>query len=189
MENFTLNQPKTLQFNKMNYSIWNFKVVLKILILFLVLLGFENSIAQTSSNTPNTKEINSFLSTLKTSSSSDFEKLDGLVHKLNPAVYAYDNTLKIFGQNSTVLYTDLASLNYIKNNSIPAANTIELIRIDIKKSSDLYGKIDLSMFSDFPNLKYIYIYSEIATNEMTLNQIFSNYDSKYSLIYSINQGE
>lgn len=159
-------------------------------LFLLTIFLFVNIIySQTVNTTPNIKEITSLLSSLKTNSVSDFEKLDGLVHKLNPAVYAYDNTLKTFGQNYTVIYTDLASLNFIKNNSIPAANRIELVRIDIKKSSDLYGKIDLSMFSDFPNLKYIYIYSEIASNEMTLNQIFSNYDSKYSLIYSINQGE
>lgn len=186
MKNFTQNHPITLQFDKMNYRIWNNKVVLKTLILFL--LTCLNSVAQTTSNTPNIKEITSFLSTLKANSVSDYEKLNGLAYNLNPAIYTYDNTLKVYGENYTVLFSDMASLNYIKNNVIPS-HSIEMVRINITKTTDLNRKIDLSIFSTFPNLKYIYLYSLIESNENNLNQMFTNYDSKYSLIYSVNLGE
>lgn len=153
MKNFTKNYPITLQFNKMNSRILNNKVVLKILISFLVLLTYGNSLAQVNNNNSNVKEVTSFLSSLKKISSSDYENVRGLLYDLNPAIYAENNTLEIFkegGKECTVLFSDMTSLNYIKNNTIPS-NSIELVRINIIKTTDLNGKIDLSIFSNFPN--------------------------------------
>lgn len=177
----------TLLFIKKKYGIWK-NPVLKALFLFLFLAFSKISSAQTLENSSKVKEVSSFLSKLKTTSVSEYEKLDALLYKVNPAIYVYDNTLKVYGQNCTVLFTDIASINYIKNNTIPSSN-IELLQIKIKKNTDLNGKIDLSVFTDFPNLKYIYIFSETATSESYINQMFINYDSKYSLVYKINLGE
>lgn len=177
----------TLNFTKKKYGIWK-NPVLKTLFLFLILIFSKNTSAQTLVNSPKVEEVSSFLSKLKTTSVSEYEKLDALLYKVNPAIYVYDNTLKLYGQNCTVLFTDIPSINYIKNNSIPS-NNIELLQVNIRKSSDLNGKIDLSAFADFPNLKYIYILSETATSENYINQMFINYDSKYSIVYKINLGE
>jgi len=187
MKSFSQNRTIILQSNKRNCKFCNNKVVLKILILFFLMI-YGNSIAQTSNNIPKVKEVNSFLSTLKSTSISEYERLDGLIHNVNPAIYNYDNTLNVYGKNCTVLFTDIPSINYIKNNSIPS-NRVELLQINIRKSSDLNRKIDLSIFENFPNLKYIYVFSETATSENYINQMFINYDSKYSLLYKINLGE
>ncbi len=161
---------------------------MKISIIFLVSLTCQNSVAQGVNSNSSIKEVNSYLSDAKTTSISDHQNLDGLIHNLNPAIYIYDNTLKIYGENCTVIFSDIASLNFIKNNTIPS-NNIEMVRINISKNTDLSAKIDLSIFSNFPNLKYIYLFSVIESNENTFNQMFQNYDSKYTLVYSINLGE
>lgn len=188
MKNFNLNQRFNLQLNRMNYRNWNLKVIIKISIILLVSLTYQNSMAQSATSNPSVKEVNSYLSEVKTTSASDYQNLEGLIHNLNPAIYTYDNTLKIYGENCTVLFSDIASLNFIKNNTIPS-NSIEMVQINISKKTDLSGKIDLSIFSNFPNLKYIYLFSVIESNESTLNQMFQNYDSRYTLVYSINLGE
>lgn len=174
--------------NRKNNNIGNNTVILKSFILFLFLTLCDNCISQNMGNTPRIIELNSFLSSLKSTSVSEFEKLDGLIHNVNPAIYTYDNILKIYGENCTVLFTDMPSINYAKDNPIPS-NNIELLQINIRNSSDLNKKIDLSAFDNFPNLKYIYIYSVIVTNENYLNQIFKNFDSKYTIVYKINPGE
>ena len=188
MKNFNLSQRFNLQLNRMNYRNCNLKVIIKISIFLLVSLTYQNNMAQGALSNSSIKEVNSYLSEVKTTSVSDYQNLDGLIHNLNPAIYTYDNTLKIYGENCTVLFSDIASLNFIKNNTIPS-NSVEIVRINISKNTDLSQKIDLSIFSNFPNLKYIYLFSIIESNETTLNQMFQNYDSKYTLVYSINLGE
>lgn len=121
MKNFTKNHPITLQFNKMNSRILNNKVVLKILISFLVLLTYGNSLAQVNNSTFNVKKVNSFLATLKTASTSDYENARVLLYDLNPAIHTQNNTMEVCkenGKDGTVICSDMASLNYIKNNSI-----------------------------------------------------------------------
>lgn len=188
MKNFNLNQRFNLKLNRMNYRNWNLNVIIKISIILLVSLTYQNSMAQGVTSNSSIKEVKAYLSEVKATSASDYQNLNGLIYDLNPAIYTYDNTLKIYGENCTVLFSDIASLNFIKNNTIPS-NSIEMVRINISKNTDLSGKIDLSIFSNFPNLKYIYLFSVIESNENTLNQMFRNYDSKYTLLYSINLGE
>lgn len=185
MKNYTLNQPFHLLFYKIFFFNKNHKLALKILISFLVLLTYESSLAQVTNNA---KEVSTFLGSLKITSASEYENARGLLYDLNQAIYTYNNTLNIYGENCTVLYSDMASLNYIKNSSI-SSNSIEMVKINIAKTTDLREKIDLSIFSNFPNLKYIYLFSTIESTENALNQMCKNYDSKYTLIYSINLGE
>lgn len=158
-------------------------------VLFIVITFCSITIsAQVANSYPDTNEVYSYLSSLKTTSTSNYQNLDGLIHNLNPAIYINDKTLKTYGENCTVLYSDITSLNTIKNNTI-TLNSIEMVQINITKTTDLSGEIDFSIFSNFPNLKYIYLFSSIQSNENNFKQMFRNYDSKYTLIYSINLGE
>lgn len=185
MKNFTPNQLLTLRFNKMNYRIFNNGIILKNLFLFLVLFSFENNIAQ-STNQQSLKEVNSFLSSLK--SDSNYQTTENLINGPNSAIYLKNNTVKVFGENCRLLFSDIASLSYIKNNSLPS-NNVEMVRINLKKSNDLNGKIDLSLFSDFPNLKYIYIVSGLNITKQNIASMILNNDEKYSILYKIEQAE
>lgn len=167
---------------------WKMKTALKLLMLFFVLLSFENSIAQGINTNNDTQEVNTFLSKLKSTSVAEYEKLDGLLHNLNPAIYTYDNTLKTYGENYTILFTDVPSINYIKNNPIPS-NKVELVKVSIKKATDINAKIDLSIFSSFSNLKYIYIVSEINTSKQSIANMIINDDNDYTILYKIDPAE
>lgn len=185
MKTNILNQLLALRFNKMNYRIFNNSVLLKNLFLFVVLFSFENNIAQ-NTNQQSLKEVSSFLSSLK--SDSDYQKTENLINGPNSAIYLKNNTVKVFGENCKVLFSDIASLDYIKNNPLPS-NNVEIVRINLKESTDLNGKIDLSLFSDFPNLKYIYIVSGLNITKQNIANMILNNDEKYSILYKIEQAE
>lgn len=187
MKNFTKNQSMIFQFDKKNWNIWNNKVVLIILTQFF-LIFYGNIMAQGSNNSDDIKEINSFLTTLKSTSMSGYEKLDLLTSGSNPTIYIKNNTLKTFGENCTVLSSDITSLSYIKNNAIES-NNVEIVRISIKNATDINGKIDISFFSNFPNLKYIYIISSVNTTKQNIVNMIVNNKNEYSLLYKIDPAE
>lgn len=164
------------------------RIVFKTIILVVTLISFENSTAQGNNVSTDIKEVNSFLTTLKSTSDAEYKKLDGLLHNLNPAIYTYDNILKIYGENCTVLFTDMPSINYIKNNPIPS-NKVEVVKVSIKKSTDFNTKIDLSIFSSFPNLKYIYIVSGINITKQNIVNMIRNDDNDYTILYKIDPVE
>lgn len=188
MKKITSNQNLASKLSIDNHKNWITKMIIKSFLLIFVLLSFENSAAQENNNVNDIKEVNTFLTKLKSTSSSDYEKLNNLIYGSNSTVYVKNNTLKTFGENYTVLNLDAASFNFIKNNSIPS-NFIEIIRINIKKSSDINQKIDLSAFSEFPNLKYIYIISEINITKQNITNMILNNNENYSIIYQIDQAE
>lgn len=188
MKNLTQTESLNIQFNNLNYRISKIKIVLKVVVLFLVSLICENSMAQITNSSTDIKEVNSFLSSLKSTSVSEFEKLDGLIHNVNPAIYTYDNILKIYGENCTVLFTDMPSINYIKNNPIPS-NKVEIVKVSIKKATDINAKIDLSIFSSLSNLKYIYIVSGINTSKQSIVNMIINDDNDYTILYKIDPVE
>lgn len=192
MKNFTLNQNSYITPSTNNFQNWSVIAVLRLLILSLIVLNCQSSVAQATNTIPSIKEANSFLDELKANSTLEYKNLDGFLHNLNPAIYTYDNTLKVYnenGENCTILFSDMSSLDFIKNNTIPSQN-VEMVQIEITKNTELSEKkIDLSIFDNFPKLKYICLYSRIPSNEITFNKMFSNYQSKYTIIYIINYGE
>ena len=188
MKNFSKTPSLNLELNRFNIQNWKIEVVLKTIIFFLVLFTFENSIAQGNNVSSEIKEVNLFLTTLKTTSDSEYKKLDGLLHNLNPAIYTYGNTLKTYGENHTILFTDIESINYIKNNPIPS-NKVEIVKISINKTTDINRKIDLSIFSGFSNLKYIYIVSGINTTKQNIVNMILNDNNDYTILYKIDPTE
>ncbi len=191
MKKFTLNQNSYITPSKNNFQNWSVTASIRLIILSLIVLNCQSSIAQATNTIPSIKEANSFLDELKANSTLEYKNLDGFLHNLNPAIYTYDNTLKVYnenGKNCTILFSDMSSLNFIKNNTVPSQN-IEMVQIEITKNTELSKKIDLSIFDNFPKLKYISLYSRIQSDENTFNKMFSNYQSKYTIIYIINYGE
>ncbi|KDN56317.1 hypothetical protein [Flavobacterium seoulense] len=187
MKNFSKTPSLNLELNRFNIQNWKIEVVLKTIIFFLVLFSFQSSIAQ-ATNSKDINELNSFLSKLKATSASEYKELDDLINKPNSIIYINENTMKTFGENYTALFFDIASLNYLKSNTIDS-NNIEIVRINIKKSSDINTKIDLSIFSNYPKLKYIYIFSGINISEQNISNMIINNTEKYTLLYQIAEAE
>jgi hypothetical protein len=169
----------------------------KLILLTLSILSFIpfKGIAQDANSvTPAIMEVNAYVSSLKTteknfpSSFSNAQNVEDLVYKLQSSVYFNSGSVKTFGDNPKNLYTDIASLNGISNASLSKRN-IEIVIIKINNSNDLNSIIDLSLFSDFYKLKYIYIVSSVNTTEQNIAKMFHNYDEQYSIFYKINLGE
>lgn len=68
MINFTRNPPLGSELSKFNISNWKIEIVLNTILLFLALITFENSTAQTTNDSADIKVINSFFSSLKATS-------------------------------------------------------------------------------------------------------------------------
>ena len=68
-------------------------------------------------------------------------------------------------------------------------NNIEIVTIKINSATELSSTIDLSVFSNFKNLKYIYIVSSVSTTDVALSKMILNYDEKYSIFYKVEKGD
>jgi hypothetical protein len=153
------------------------------------------SIAQNGNSVaPTIMEVNAYISSLKAieqnsaSSFSNAQNVEDLVYKLQSSVYFNSGVVKTFGENPKNLYTDIASLNGMSNASL-LKNNIEIVIIKINNANDLNSKIDLTVFSDFYKLKYLYIVSSVNTTEQNIVKMIYNYDEQYSIFYKIEKGE
>lgn len=165
------------------------------LLLVLILVSFcQNVLAQSTRNgTVVIREINSFLSTASSGSTAratseitgiNTDQLRNLVTKVQPSIYFFQGVVKTYGNAPTKLYTDASSLSQV-NNLISEKQDIEIVTIRINTESDLSSFIDLSVFSNFPNLKYIYILSNVETTESVIVGLIQNNDERFSLFYKI----
>ena len=68
-------------------------------------------------------------------------------------------------------------------------NNIEIVTIKINSPNELNSTIDLSVFSSFKKLKYVYISSNTIINEFILSKMIRNYDEKYTVFYTIENGD
>jgi hypothetical protein len=144
--------------------------------------------------TPKIIEVKSYISSLKAVEQnmnlhySNAQNVENLVYNLQPSIYFFSGDTKTYGENPKNLYTDVASLNAILSAGLQEKN-IEIAIIKINNANDLNSKIDLSIFSNFYKLKYIYIISSVTTTEQNIVKMLNNYDEQYSIFYKIEIGE
>jgi len=174
------------------------KIIKLKLLLVLILVSFcQNVLAQSTRNGEVViREISSFLTTASTGSSAratagitgiNTDQLRNLVTTVQPSIYFFQGVVKIYGNSPTNLYTDANSLSQV-DNLISQKNNIEIVIIHINSSSDLSSVIDLSVFSNFPILKYIYILSNVETTKTVIIGLIQNNDERYGLYYKIDKG-
>ena len=147
-----------------------------------------------NSDAPEILEVNAYISSLKDlernnpSSFSNANNVEDLVHTLQSSIYLNSGVVKTFGDNPKNMYTDLASLNGISSKSLSKSN-IEIVIININNANDLNSKIDLSLFSSFYKLKFIYVVSRVNISPQNIAKMLVNYDDQYSIFYKIEKGE
>ena len=157
--------------------------MLQKLLLILIVAGYSvNSNAQQARTTPAIQHVDQFLSTMRAQNQNNISNAERLLKDVQPAVYYFGGEVKSYGNNPSCLYTDVVSMNSIPA-SIPTSG-IEMITVKAK-GSELAGGLDLSVFSTFPNLKYIYILSDKdATSQDIINSI-QNHNPAYRVFYEI----
>jgi hypothetical protein len=148
---------------------------LSVFVLFSTTILAQNG----NSTTPVVKELDSYLSSLKVSDLNKSNTIENLLYNLQPAIYFYSGEVKIYGEKPNTLYTDINSIQDADNPSILKEN-IEIINLKITNTN---GNIDLSKFSNYNNLKYIYVVSKINLTDQNVINMIRNYDEKYIVFY------
>jgi hypothetical protein len=139
-------------------------------------------------------EVKAYLAHLKASelnlrnSISNSNRLEHLLNDVQSAIYIHSNEVKTYGVNPPVsLFANSSLLSTIQSQTI-AKDAIEIVTITINQSSDLNRPIDLSVFSNFPNLKYIYILSNIETTGNVISTLIRNNTANFNVFYKIDKG-
>jgi hypothetical protein len=191
MKKITLNQIVTPKNNFFSVQQRLSSSIKKVLFLFVFSFSFVSLSAQNGNSVPPViKEIKTYISSLKTGdkkmkvSASNSQHIENLVFGVQPSIYLNSGSKKIYGDNPVKLFTDISSLGGISS-SVLSKDAIEIVVIKIKNTSELNSKIDLDIFSNFNNLKYIYIISSINTSEQNITNMFINYKNQYSIFYKI----
>ncbi|TDP61925.1 hypothetical protein [Flavobacterium dankookense] len=186
------NQLINLQTNKM-FEKSNVTMRIKVMLLLMFAMICANMSAQVrleSEDAPVIRELNTFLNSergMRLSSSntySDVKNLEDLISNVQPSVYFYSGNVKTYGEKPKNLFTDLSSLSQLSNPSI-LKNNIEIIIISISNSSELNGTLDMSLFSSYKNLKYIFLTSKVNVSDRTISRMIQNNNEKYSVFFRV----
>jgi len=174
------------------------KSILLLLVFLLILFNSINVSAQeqrsTTKEEPKILERKNFLNELRVSEESaratysDAQHIENLLSKVQPSVYLFSGNAKTYGEKPTCLFTNVQSLNRLNDVAIPKAN-IEMLTIKIESQSDLNATIDMNLFSDFKNLKYLQIVTTIPTSEQIITKMIRNNEGKYSVFFKIQNGD
>jgi hypothetical protein len=188
--NQTFNPPNNFLF----FGQFQF-LIMKRLLLLLVLAFYCSSISAQERGTQVTQvmEVNAYMAYLRASEvnarnlNSNSIRLKNLLEEVQPAIYFRNGEIRLYGENPTSLYTDVASLQTLLSR-ITANESIEIVTISLSQSSDLRNPIDLSIFSNFPNLKYIYIMSTVETSGNSISDLIRNTNSRFGVFYKVDKG-
>lgn len=183
---------KILLFNKLTNIMRK-----KVMLLFVFVFSIVNISAQEAmldDDVPRIMEVKSFISTLKSSDQSarraysSSENVEKLLYSIQPSVYLQSGDVITYGERPTNLFMNISSMNGLTDSRI-LKNNIEIVTIKINNSNELNSIIDLSLFSSFKNLKYIHITSNVPASETVISGLAQNFNAKYSVFYSINNGD
>lgn len=111
-------------------------------------------------------------------------RIEYLIREVQPSIYVSSDIVKKYGENPICLFTDSKSLRPNIFSNLPQ-DDIEILIIKINDSVDLNSQIDLSLFANYPKLKYIYILSAVETTENNLLQLVRNNNPNYKVFYNI----
>ncbi|WP_309642280.1 hypothetical protein [Flavobacterium sp.] len=168
------------------------KRLLLLLVLALYCVGANAQELRTSQG-PQLMEVKAYLAYLRTSQSSsrnsisNANRLEQLLSEVQPTVYFLSGEIKTYGENPTALYTNSSALSAIETSAINRA-TIEIVTINLSQYADLNNPLDLAVFSNFPNLKYIYILSNLETTGTVISGLVRNSNLKIGVFYKIDKG-
>jgi hypothetical protein len=111
-------------------------------------------------------------------------RIESLTKDVQPSIYVSSQDVKTYGDKPTCLFIDIKSLNTVNLSNL-LINDIEIITIKINNTQDLSSMIDLSKFSNFPKLKYIYILSTVKSPKDEIIRLIKNNNPKYDVFYNI----
>ncbi len=96
---------------------------------------------------------------------------------VSDCIYLENNSLKTFGAQPSILYSDVTSLSTLKE--LPVS--IDLVRIKISDKKQLQQLVDLDIFSNFPSIRTVFILCEIDIENSMLLSAIKNVPSNCSV--------
>jgi len=165
-----------------------------IITLLLILFYSIPLLAQSQNESYPIMEKRQFLSNLRTSEQtsrstySNAKHIEDLISKVQPSIYFNSGTVKTYGEKPVCLITNVQSLSRLNGASM-LKNNIEMATVKIESPTDLNATIDLNIFTEFKNLKYIQIISAIPATELAINNMVRNNEGKYSVFFIIKNGD
>ncbi len=111
------------------------------------------------------------------SGSDEATRLRAMLEDVQPSVYIGDGKMNVYGEAPVCLFIDFQALPSLPQFVIPTSVELVTIRVD---SPDTASKIDMSLFSAMPNLRYLYLLSATPRSESVLRTMMtSNATSEY----------
>ncbi len=128
--------------------------------------------------------VGQFLASLPVNSS-EATRVKSLLNDMHSSIYLRSGEVKNYGAQPLCLFTDVSSLSLMPSVAVSQRNSVEIITIKITDSSDFSTGIGLYSFSIFPNLKYVYIISEIETTPRKIANMVSETKPSVKVFYNI----
>jgi hypothetical protein len=169
------------------------KLLLILMLVSLCTVGFAQSGRSSESGAIVVTDVNSILfpstsARMVSNSEVNAARVRELITQVQSSTYYFEGVVKTYGAVPTNLFTDLSSLNQV-NNSITQKENIEIVTIRINTASELNSTIDLAVFSNFPNLKYIYFITKLNTSSANIAGHLANYDNRFNIFYKLDKGD
>jgi hypothetical protein len=144
----------------------------------LTILLFIATVVSGYSQNSRVIDVNDFLK----NSNTEVTKLQGYLTNLNPSVYVVNEVITKKTEKSLCLYTDVKSVRSISTIGLDT-KSIEFVSIKINSKNEIVSPIDLSFFSQFPNLKYIVLEFEFEVSQSEAQKSVSKASENQSVLY------
>lgn len=161
--------------------------LLIVLVLLLTCVGVQAQAGRSASaGKSSIMHVDQYLASLRQDArQTQASKVEGLINDLNPSVYVKSGEVKTYGDNSpVVLYTDAASMQAVRNLNQSQRGQVVMATVKLPAKSQ---RVDLSVFSDFPKLEYIFIQSEAPITGPALINLVENTNPNQQVFYSIHE--
>lgn len=164
-----------------------------LLILFVSINSFSQTISRPKQNveksTPSVVKLEDYLKSTVVSSDNATDKdassnLLSLIKDLKPTIYLKNESVKTYGENPSVLRSDVASLKLAANNK-SSMKDVEIVIINVDNPKDLEAPIDLSFVTNLKKVKYVYLLLSFNESAATLSNWITNVNQEAVVLYTI----
>ncbi|PKP14839.1 MAG: hypothetical protein CVU07_12825 [Bacteroidetes bacterium HGW-Bacteroidetes-23] len=132
-------------------------------------------------------EVNEYLKRESMSESRSIAKtisVKSLIKDLHPSIYVNNGSVNTYGKPAKVLFVDAKSISKVRDLNLDMSQ-VELVTIKINKKEELSTPIDLSIFSNYPTIKVIYLTVSFDCTVDILNNLIKTDKTEYTILYSV----
>jgi hypothetical protein len=164
-----------------------------LLILFVSINSFSQAISRPKQSVekyaPSVIKLDDYVKSLAVSSDNQTDKdvqnnLLSLIKDLKPTIYLKNGLVKTYGENPSVLRSDVASLKLASNNK-SSMKDVEIIIINVDSPKDVQTPIDLSFVTNLKKVRYVYLLLSFDESASTLSNWIRNVNQEMVVLYTI----